>query len=114
MNRRRFAVSAISAAGIATALGTRGSNLIAIASTPAKRVNVLNIQYALTNFKSYKLYTRTSNGRTYGPNIETTPGSTLSVRIVNKLPPNPPATPPTGSVQIPTTSSMLDVQNASA
>src|ERR1700731_3885388 len=105
MNRRRFAVTAISAAGVATLFGTRGSNLIASASAPAKKVNVLNVQYALTNFKGYKLYTRTYNGRTYGPNIETTPGSTLSVRIVNKLPPNPPAKPPTGSVQIPTTSS---------
>lgn len=111
MNRRRFVVTAVSAAGVGAALGARGSNLLASASPLAGNVTVLNVQYALTNFKGYKLYTRTYNGRTYGPNIETTPGSTLSVKIVNKLPPNPPATVPIGSVQIPTTSSMLDVMD---
>ena len=111
MNRRRFTISAISAVGVATALGARGSNFIANASTPPENVTTLNIQYALTNFKGYKLYTRTYNGRTYGPNIETTPGSTLSIKIVNKLPPNPPATVPAGSVPIPTTRSMMDMIN---
>jgi suppressor of ftsI len=108
MNRRRFIVSSISAAAAAgTALATdacSSSGGIApgpVPVPPGPGAYELRVQYAVTNIAGYKLRTRTYNGRTYGPALVTRPGTTLSVRVVNMLPPNPPAHVPQGRTQVP-------------
>jgi FtsP/CotA-like multicopper oxidase with cupredoxin domain len=49
----------------------------------------------------YTLHTRTYDGNLSGPILETAPGRTLAIRVVNELPPNPPERIPTHSVRIP-------------
>jgi suppressor of ftsI len=106
MDRRRFLISSISVAAVATALGTdacsSGSGLSPSSLLPqavggkmrrnATRSVVLNVQYAITNISGYKLRGRTYNGKTYGPTISIRPGDTMSMDLVNLLPPNPPVT----------------------
>jgi FtsP/CotA-like multicopper oxidase with cupredoxin domain len=95
MNRRRFIVTGISLAATGVALGTDacspGSTGSVPIAPPVAPAHEITTQHALSNIKGYKLRTRTYNGRTVGPTIETRPGDTLSMRIVNRLPPNPPA-----------------------
>jgi suppressor of ftsI len=113
MNRRRFVITGVSAAAVGgaaiAACSTRGglSGLMpgaaggTAASFASSGVTVLNTQYASVNLAGYKLHVRTYNGKTTGPTIETRPGATLAVQIVNKFPPNPKASVPSGSVEIP-------------
>jgi suppressor of ftsI len=112
MERRRFIVSAISASVVGTALATdacstngfSGSfnpSALGLDGGGARRVHTLSLRYAINNVAGYNLRTRTYNGGTYGPTIETRPGETLAFEIVNKLPPNPPVSYPEGSVPIP-------------
>jgi len=107
MDRRRFIVTGFSAAAAGTALasdacsGNIGNSLSPGPLSPQGPVYDLTVQYALTNIKGYKLRTRTYQGRTIAPMIQTRPGDTLTMRIINHLPPNPPAAPPMGSVLIP-------------
>jgi suppressor of ftsI len=103
MNRRRFAVTAIAAAAVGATLRARAS------LSPASRGYTIEVKYALTNVKGYVLHTRTYEGRTAGPTLETTPGSTLSVRIVNNLPPDKPAACPKGPEQIPDAHTMMQI-----
>jgi len=112
MDRRRFLVTAISAAAVATVVSTdacsSGGGLLS--SLPgsntsngalASKVNVLNVRYAITNIAGYRLRGRTYNGKTVGPMFEIRGGQTFSMKLVNKLPANPQASPAIGSVQIP-------------
>jgi suppressor of ftsI len=107
MDRRRFIVTGISAAAVGTTFasdacsGSIGGSGLPPSPVPPARVHQLTVKYALTDIKGYKLRTRTYNGRTIAPMIETRTGTTLSMRVVNRLPPNPAASPPEGSVPIP-------------
>lgn len=104
MNRRRFAVTAICATAAAASLPAR-----VCSSKLAGTAYTINVQYALTSFKGYNIHTRTYDGRTAGPMLETTPGSTLSIRIVNNLPPDEPASCPKGTERIPDAQTMTDI-----
>lgn len=107
MKRRDFVLGSAAAAAVAGVASTEGcgGNQAIVANGPSGPVvevpYVLNVQYATTTFGGRTLRTRTYNGKTMGPILETKPGSVLSVRVVNALPPNPPAKPPTGAVRIP-------------
>jgi suppressor of ftsI len=126
MDRRRFIVTSVSTAALGTALvtdacssrgGLFGGGAIPNAGDIAAEVAgagskvTLDIKYAVTNIKGYKLRTRTFNGRTYGPTIVTRPGGTLSIKMVNQLPKNPTATVPLGSVPIPDIEDVMDAMN---
>jgi FtsP/CotA-like multicopper oxidase with cupredoxin domain len=118
MNRRRFIVTGISIAVTGLALstdacspGSVGGQSIPPAGPPGP-VYELTARYAVTNIKGYKLRTRTYDGRTVGPMIQTRPGRTLNVRIVNRLPPNPPAKIPAGSVPIPVVKDSMEAMDA--
>ncbi len=105
MDRRRFLVTSISTAAVATVLATdacssgrgglNGSSLFPSGNLRSlgSRVNVLNVRYATTNISGYKLRGRTYNGKTVGPMFEVRGGDTLTMKIVNKLPPNPVSSP---------------------
>ena len=105
MDRRRFLVTSISTAAVATVLATdacssgrgglSGSPLFPSGNLRSlgSRVNVLNVRYATTNIAGYKLRGRTYNGKTVGPMFEVSGGDTLTMKIVNKLPPNPVSSP---------------------
>lgn len=104
IDRRRFIVTGISAAAVGATLASdacAGSSGGIPAPAPPASAHRLVVQYAVHDVKGYKLRTRTYNGRTKAPTIETRPGETLVVQIVNRLPPNPPAKPPRAGVQIP-------------
>ncbi len=122
MDRRRFVVTGLSAAvvggALVTACSTRGGlgGLLpgsggAANEELAGAVTVLNVQYATTNINGYKLRGRTYNGKTVGPTIVTRPGATLSMRIVNKLPPNVKAAAPRGTVDIPVVRNNMQAMN---
>src|SRR5579862_876158 len=93
MDRRRFIVTSISAAAVGT------------------RTYQLNVQYAITNVAGYKLRGRTYNGQPYGPTVVTRPGETLSMKIVNKLPADPPAKPPAGTVLVPVVRNSMEAMD---
>jgi suppressor of ftsI len=119
MDRRRFIVTGISVAAVGAALasdacsGSIGGNNIPVPPIPpAPRVHNLAVQYATTNIKGYRLRTRTYLGRTIGPIIETRPGETLTMHIVNRLPPNPPARIPQHSVPIPAVEDSMEAMDA--
>ena len=119
MDRRRFIVTGISAAAVGTVLvsdacsGSVGQNTFLIPPVPpGPRVHTLVVRYATTEIKGYRLRTRTYNGRTIAPTIETRPGETLTMRIVNRLPPNPRAQIPQGSVPIPVIKDSMEAMDA--
>lgn len=124
MNRRRFAITAFAAgtagaivacsrSSIGRLIPPEGSNLQdLVASYGATETAVLNVQYAVTNIAGYRLRTRTYNGKTIGPTIEIRPGGTLSMRVNNMLPKNPPALPPNGVAMVPNVNSVMDAMNA--
>ncbi|MBV8117909.1 MAG: multicopper oxidase domain-containing protein [Candidatus Eremiobacteraeota bacterium] len=120
MNRRRFIVIAGISAGAVGGLLAVDSCSNTINSVPSNQgpvppgplVHELTCQYATTNIKGYKLRTRTYNGRTIGPVFQTRPGQTLSVRVINRLPPNPPAKPPDGVVRIPAPTDSMEAMEA--
>lgn len=122
MNRRRFVLAGISAAAvggaIATACSNRGglSGLVPQAADLAQGrmpsgVTVLNCQYATVKLGGYKMRLRTYNGKTYGPTVETTPGATLSMQIVNKLPPNPKTAMPHGPIPMPAVQNSMEAMD---
>lgn len=107
MDRRRFIVTGISLAATGAALasdacsGSVGGIPVPSPQPPSGRVHRLTVKYALTDIKGYKLRTRTYDGRTIAPTIETRPGDTLAMQIVNHLPPDPPAKPPQAGTPVP-------------
>ena len=106
VNRRRFLV----ASGAAVAAGSLESCFTgSVSSIPVSGPGyTLNVGYTTTTFPGgYTLRTRTYNGSTVGPTLQTTPGSTLNVTVVNSLPPNPTVTLPAGTVRIPQARGMM-------
>lgn len=118
MKRRRFILTGISAAVTGAALLTDACSSGSIGGeagpppTAPPRVHELTARYAITNIKGYRLRTRTYDGRTLGPMLETRPGETFAMRIVNRLPSNPPAEIPQRSVPIPEVSDSMEAMDA--
>ena len=119
MDRRRFIFTGISAAAAGTALvsdacsGSVGQNGFPIPPVPpGSRVHTLVVQYATTEIKGYRLRTRTYNGRTIGPIIETRPGETLTMRIVNRFRPIRRRGFREGSVPIPVVKNSMEAMDA--
>ena len=119
MKRGRFVLTALSAGAVGTALATdacsstikqyvpQNGGLPPIGST-----YVLNVEYAISNIGGKKLRGRTYNGSTVGPVLKTRPGETFAVRIVNKLPPNPPAHPIEGRTMIPVVHDVMQAMDS--
>ncbi len=78
---------------------------------PIGPVHNLTVKYAIADIKGYRLRTRTYDGRTVGPIIETRPGDTLNMRITNHLPPNPLANFPAGSVLVPVVKDSMEAMD---
>jgi len=119
MNRRRFIVTGVSAGVVGGALITDscsstsgGLRPIPVPPEPAGRVYQLTTQYATTNMRGYRLRTRTFNGGTVGPMFHTRPGETLSVRVINRFPPNGPERPPEGEVLLPEVRNSMEAMDA--
>jgi suppressor of ftsI len=114
MDRRRFIVTGLSATAAGAVLASdacSSSNIIGPIPPPTPSYD-LTVQYATTNIKGYRLRTRTFNGRTIGPTLTTRPGDSLSIRIINRLPPNPPAHVPAGRVEIPRVMDSMEAMDA--
>lgn len=115
MNRRHFVIGSIAAVGGGTfavegcSRGAGGAIGPFIGPPPY----VLTPQYATTTIAGYRLRTRTYNGSTAGPILETAPGATLRVRIVNQLPPNPPVPTPAAKQRtlIPAPENMMEAMS---
>lgn len=119
MNRRRFIVAGVSAAAVGSALATDACSSGSVAGinvpvgpSPSTPVFRLTTQYALSTIKGYRLHTRTYNGRTIGPAIETRRGETLVVQVVNRLPADPPAKRPRGRTRIPVIRNSMEAMDA--
>lgn len=67
----------------------------------------LDVKYGTNVIGGYRMRTRTYGGSTLGPILETTPGSTLAIRVANSLPANPPAAVPQ-NMRIPAPRSMME------
>lgn len=122
MNRRRFVITGLSAAAtagvFAAACSRRGGlgGLLPDSIAPngaVGPVSVLRAQYATFTMDGKRMKLRTYNGRVTGPTIVTRPGATLSMRIVNALPPNPPAAKPRQPTLIPRVESSMETMDAS-
>jgi suppressor of ftsI len=118
MNRRRFVVvaAATTVAGAALAVAdcsspTGQTPIVGPTGIIPGNGTVLNVQYAYSTIGGKRFHTRTYNGRTYGPTIETRGGETLHVKIVNRLPPNPPYTVPMGRVAIPKVRDVMEAMD---
>jgi FtsP/CotA-like multicopper oxidase with cupredoxin domain len=111
MNRRYFIAGSIAAASgaILVAEGCGGKNVLSGGGSSAQYT--LDVNYANSTVGGYRMRTRTYNGGTLGPILETTPGSTLSIRVVNNLPPNPKVSVPAGVVRIPAVKSMMEAMD---
>jgi suppressor of ftsI len=114
LDRRRFIIGSAAALGAAATLELDACGGGGSPAVPASgAVYTLRVGYTTTIFPGgYTLHTRTYDGRTVGPTLETTPGSTLTIRIENMLPPNPPAKIPTGRVRIPQARDMASMHAA--
>lgn len=119
MNRRRFVVSAISAAGIAacsSAGAVYGPSFLSQAGKQGRRSGrnvsyTLNVQYAKTKFSNGKILRgRTYGGATAGQMMEIRPGDTLNVTVINKLPRNQPAVPQQHEL-VPQPDNMMDAMD---
>jgi FtsP/CotA-like multicopper oxidase with cupredoxin domain len=101
MDRRRFLIGtagvAVTAAAVAEGCSSSGSFLLHPNSGASY---TLTVGYLDTTIAGYRVHLRTYNGSTVGPVLDVNPGQTLSVNVVNNLPPNPPATLPSGAVRI--------------
>lgn len=113
MKRRQFVIGSAASAGLFLAAEGCNQNGILSPSNLPLRGYTLNVQYGTNTVGGYRMRTRTYNGGTLGPILETTPGSTLAVRVVNSLPPNPPAAVPQ-SIRIPAPKSMMEAMSRRA
>jgi FtsP/CotA-like multicopper oxidase with cupredoxin domain len=56
----------------------------------------LKVDYSEREFGPFRLRTRTYSSRLPGPLMQTRPGHTLRIKLINNLPTDPPATVPSG------------------
>ena len=105
MNRRRFVIGTAAIAGAGIAFSSDGCSGIGggsgggVPNIPGLGYT-LNVGYSTNTIGGYTMRTRTYNGLTYGPTLETTPGSTLTITVNNHLPPNPPQVVPQGHTHV--------------
>jgi len=107
MNRRGFlaASAGVAVAGTAVVEGCNSSGISNIIGGGgngggAQGAYTLTVAHTNSTINGYRLLTRTYNGSTVGPTLDAYPGTILKVRIVNNLPPNPPASVPAGAVRV--------------
>lgn len=106
-NRREFiagSVAALAGSGLlpGCSSNTPSAPIEPVATvTPASVPYTLTARYATHEMLGYTLHTRTYDGNLSGPMLETKPGATLSIRVDNQLPPNPPLHVPPRSISIP-------------
>lgn len=107
MKRRHFLIGSAASAGVfVLAEGCNQRGMLDPGNLPFTGYT-LDVKYGTNVVGGYRMHTRTYNGGTLGPILETSPGSTLGIRVVNGLPPNPPATVPQ-SARIPAPKSMME------
>jgi suppressor of ftsI len=117
MDRRRFIIAGASVVATGGVLASdacsssSGGGIAPIPPIPPAHAHTLTVQYAITEIKGYKLKTRTYDGRTIAPALQTRPGDTLSMRIVNHLPPNPPEHVPQGRVLLPAVKDSMEAMD---
>ncbi len=107
MNRKHFIVTSASIALAATVVADGCSTDSVFhpgGGGAGGSMYELNVGYATTTVGGYRVRLRNYNGTPVGPTLSATPGETLTIKVVNALPPNPPATLPQGSVRVPTAS----------
>jgi suppressor of ftsI len=101
-NRRAFiAGSAAAAAASLAAVDGCASHALAPPPLEGEALYTLAPAYATHRMLGYRLRTRTYGGNLAGPILETAPGQTLAIRVVNGLPPNPPERVPDRPIRIP-------------
>ena len=102
MNRRGFlaATAGVAVAGAAVAEGCSSATSFLGGAPVGGGGYTLTIGYTNATIGGKRLRTRTYNGSTVGPTLDVFPGNTLRVKMVNTLPPNPPAVVPAGLVRI--------------
>ena len=101
MERRYFLLAVGSAAGTLLATdscSSTGSFFSSPFPRPPNQAIALTARYAKTTIAGYTLRTRTYDGKTHGPIVETHPGQTLSFEIINDLPKNPPEKVPASAL----------------
>ncbi|HTA37486.1 MAG TPA: multicopper oxidase domain-containing protein [Candidatus Acidoferrales bacterium] len=101
MKRRYFLLAVGSATGTLLATDSCSSTASFISGTvpqPPNQAIALTARYAKTTIAGYTLHTRTYDGKTHGPIVETHPGQTLSFEIINELPANPPEKVPASAL----------------
>jgi suppressor of ftsI len=93
MNRRQFLM-----AGATTALAMMSPHMSLFAAAEEGNVDAYTLVagYSEGSLGSFHLRTRTYNSSIPGPLMVTRPGHTLRVRLINRLPVDPPATAPSG------------------
>jgi suppressor of ftsI len=104
MDRRRFIAGSAATIGAASLIELDACDVNGLQAVPNTGASsyTLNVGYSTTRFPGgYVLRTRTYNGTTVGPTLEAAPGSTLTIRVNNMLPHDPPARIPSGSVHVP-------------
>jgi FtsP/CotA-like multicopper oxidase with cupredoxin domain len=120
MKRSRFVVVAAStAAGAVLSYTACNRSSVPLAQSALEQdletfsgpVHVLEVEYAKRTIGGKTLSTRTYQGANYGPTVETRPGQTLVFKIVNRLPPNVPATAPKGNALVANVRSMKQLMN---
>ncbi len=105
MDRRRFVVTA-AVAGVALGTDACSSSLVRtiVGPQPGPVAPIdsytLTAQYAVTTIQGIRMRTRTYGGRTYGPTLVTRPGHQLNIKVVNRLPKEPPAHAPRGRTSV--------------
>ena len=92
-NRRQFLIGG--AAASLSLIGWRG-NVFSSEEGSGVDEYVLRVGYSERSLGSFHLRTRTYNSGIPGPLMVARPGRTLRVRLINHLPPDPPATAPPG------------------
>jgi FtsP/CotA-like multicopper oxidase with cupredoxin domain len=97
-NRRKFIST--STAMVAVAALTPGHAKAALQRVAPLEYDLV-AQYGTSNILGYTVRTRTYGGKPPGPMIETAPGQTLTIRVINNLPVNPPESVPSHPIPIP-------------
>lgn len=97
LTRRDLLVGGAATAGILSIESCAGGGSVPFPTALSGAANyTLTAQYSDHSYAGKTLRTRTYNGNIPGPTMGVTPGQTLSIRVVNSLPPNATATVPSG------------------
>jgi suppressor of ftsI len=94
LTRRQFLLAG-GTMGAWAVLGGRGDAVVSAAGGAVDGYT-LHVGYSERELGPFRLRTRTYNSSLPGPLMVTRPGHVLHVKLINHLPPDPPATPPPG------------------